>query len=86
MNHEHEKVVVFRDRHERKIHTYVNHCGHGANMDLKDFISLVAELYGSPATTMTRSGLLEGLQEAAAKAIHHMKAQTREVAALNIPE
>ena len=79
-----EKVIVFKDRESREIHTYVDADGHGARMDVQAFISLVADFYGSPVTTLTRSGHLEGLRLAAEQAIRHMKAQTKEVAAVNV--
>jgi hypothetical protein len=79
-----ETVIVFKDNKSREIHTYVSLEGHGARMDVKDFISLVSELYGSPAFTFSKQGLLEGLLEASDQAIFQMKSQTREVAAINL--
>lgn len=79
-----ETVVVFKDQKSREIRTYINLEGHGAAMEVQDFIHRVAELYGSPATTLTRAGLLAGLQAAADRAIYEMKAATKEVAAVNL--
>lgn len=79
-----ETVIVFKDKKSREIRTFVNLEGHGAGMELEAFIDLVAELYGSPATTMTRAGFLKSLQDAAARAVRQMKSQTREVAAVTL--
>lgn len=79
-----ETVVVFKDQLSRQIHTYVNLEGHGARMSIEDFISLVAELYGSPATTLTKKGLLQKLQSASEQAIYQMKSKTLAVAAINL--
>lgn len=79
-----DTVVVFRDRKAREIKTYVNLDGHGAQVDLVDFLSLVSEFYGSPASTMTRKGHLAHLLKSAEQAITHMKGHTREVAAVNL--
>lgn len=77
-------VVVHKDRKSREIKTYVDVEGHGAAMSLQDFISLLVEHYGSPATTMTRAGLLDGLQRAMDLALYEMKSKTKEVAAINM--
>lgn len=79
-----ETVIVIKDTKTRQIHTFVNLEGFGARVSIPDFISLVAEYYGSPATTMTRKGFLAGLQAAAEKAVYHMKGETKAVAAVNL--
>ena len=79
-----EQVIVFKDKKSRQIETYVSLDGHGARVDVKDFIAMCAELYGSPATTMTRAGLKQGMLEACEKAIRMLKSSTREVAAVNL--
>lgn len=79
-----EMVVVFKDKKSREIQTFVNIEGHGARLELSQFMSLVAENYGSPVSTITRKGLLDGLLTAAQKATHQMKSKTREVAAVNL--
>lgn len=79
-----ETVIVFKDIQSREIRTYVHLDGHGAEMTVTDFVSRVAELYGSPALTLTRAGLLAGLQAAAAQTIYEMKSATKEVAAVNL--
>ncbi len=77
-------VIVHKDRKSREIQTYVNLEGLGARTELAYFISLMAEFYGNPVSTMTRRGHLDGLLGAADQAILHMKEQTKEVAAINL--
>lgn len=79
-----EEIVVFKDKKSRAIETFVHVKGHGARMSLNEFIELLAESYGSPATTMRRASHLGGLKAAAAEVIHHMKAQTVQVATKNL--
>lgn len=77
-------TIVFKDKKSREIKTYVNLEGHGASMEITQFISLVAELYGSPASTMRKKTFLDRLNLATHQAIMEMKSQTREIAALSI--
>lgn len=79
-----ETVIVYKDKKTREIRTFVHLEGHGARMSVQDFVSLVAELYGSPATTMTKKTFLSRLLTASDSAIYKMKAQTKEVAAVNL--
>lgn len=79
-----DHLVIFRDKKARLIHTYVNLEGHGAKIELEHLMSLVAEFYGSPFSTLTKKGHEAKLKEALDKAIFHVKAQTREVASMNI--
>lgn len=76
-----ETVIVFKDALSREIKTFVNPSGHGAKMDLSDFLSLLSEHYGSPVTTLTKKGHLAALNQAAEKAILEMKSKTAAVAA-----
>lgn len=80
----HHAVVVHKDKETREIKTYTRLDGLGAEMALPDFISLMAEKFGSPAMTMTRAMLLKKLQDAAHAAIMDMKMATKEVAAINL--
>lgn len=77
-------IVVFKDKRSREIKTYVNLDGHGAQATVEDFISLIAELYGSPVSTLTKAGFQKRLLQASEQAIRHLKAQTKEVAAVNL--
>jgi hypothetical protein len=79
-----ETVIVVRDKKAREIRAFVNLDSIGAQASVEDFMRLVAEFYGSPATTMTRAGHEEALQAAALQAISHMKRQTTQVAAVNL--
>lgn len=79
-----EQVIVYKDKASREIHTFVHLAGHGARVELSQFISLLAEAYGSPTLTMTRKGLLEGLQEACEAVVLDMKRKTVGVAAVNL--
>lgn len=79
-----DSVVIFKDKNTREILTYVNFDGHGASMDIKQFVLLVSELYGSPTSTMTRKRFAEKLMIATDQAIRHMKHATKEIAAINL--
>lgn len=81
---ENEIVVIFKDKKSRQIQTYVNLSGHGAKVSIEDFIKLVCEAYGSPATTMKRKTHLERMLDASQSVIREMKTKTREVAAINM--
>jgi hypothetical protein len=81
-----EKVVVHKNRQTGDIETYVNIDGHGARCDLDDFMRLVADIYGSPAMTMTKKGHVQKMQAASQQAIREMKKKTREVAAMNVAQ
>lgn len=84
MEHNEEAVVVFRDKKERKIETYVRLSGHGARVELGEFIAMMAEAYGNPTLTFTVGGHEHALKVAALEVIQKMKASTREVAAINL--
>ncbi len=79
-----ETVIVFKDKRSREIQTYVNMEGHGARVEVPHFVALLAEAYGSPATTMTRSTFAKRLLESMDEVILQMKASTVEVAAINL--
>jgi hypothetical protein len=81
-----EVVIVKRDKKARAIRTFVSVKSLGAEMELQDFVAALADGYGSPFATLTRRGLLEGLQNAANQVIRDMKLQTTEVAAVSVPE
>lgn len=80
-----EFVIVFKDRKSRAIETFVNVDGHGARLDLDAFLSLIAESYGNPSTTLTTKGHAAKLRVAALMVIEHMKEKTREIAAAQFP-
>lgn len=80
-----EIVIVFKDRKSRAIETFVNTDGHGARMDLDAFMSLVAEAYGNPATTLTMKSHEAKLKVASVLVVQHMKEKTREIAAAQFP-
>lgn len=80
-----EMVIVFRDREKRSIGTFVNAEGHGARMEIDQFISLVAEEYGNPASTLTIKSHETKLKAAVQEVIAHMKDKTREIAGLKYP-
>lgn len=79
-----EVVIVFKDKKSRQIKTFVNLEGHGAEMPIQDFISVLCERFGSPATTLTRAALLSKMQTSCDQVIFEMKNQTREVAGINL--
>lgn len=81
---ENEIVVIFKDKKSRQIQTYVNLSGHGAKVSIEDFLKLVCEAYGSPATTIKRQTHLEKILDASQVVIREMKIKTREVAAINM--
>lgn len=79
-----EVVIVFKDKNTREIKTYVNLDGHGAEVTVSDFVSLLCERFGNPATTLTRAALLSKMQKSCEQVIFEMKNQTREVAGINL--
>jgi hypothetical protein len=80
-----EKVIIHKDAASREIQTYVGCDGHGARMDLGEFLELVADLYGSPFATLTKASHLAQLKRAAGLACEQLKAKTAAVAALSRP-
>lgn len=80
-----EIVIVFKDRKSRAIETFVNVDGHGARMELSEFLGLLAEAYGNPTTTLSIKGHEKRLNDAAAGVVQHMKEKTREIAAAQFP-
>lgn len=80
-----EIVIVFKDRKLRSIETYMNLEGHGARVEIGEFISLLAEAYGNPTMTVTKKGHEDRLKVACAAVIRQMKQQTREIAAAQFP-
>lgn len=77
-------VIVFKDKKSRQVLTYVNIDGHGAQVSIEDFVSLLAETYGSPATTFTKKAFAKALQDAAEQVVRQMKSQTKEIAAVSL--
>lgn len=84
MENKKDFVIVFKDKKSRQIETFASLDSIGAKMSIYDFISLVNDLYGQAVTTMTRAQHLEKLLAATDEAIYQMKAQTREIAAINM--
>lgn len=80
-----EKVIVFRDRKSREIHTFVTMEGHGARIDLKEFLSLLSEEYGSPASTMRKKSHEKRLKDAANQVLRGMKIKTAAIAGVKFP-
>lgn len=81
---ENEMVVIFKDKKSRQIQTYVNLDGHGAKVSIEDFIGLLCEYYGSPASTFKIKTHLQRLLDASELVVKEMKLKTREVAAINM--
>lgn len=81
---ENEMIVIFKDKKSRQIQTYVNLDGHGAKVSIEDFIGLLCEYYGSPASTFKRKTHLQRLLDASELVVKEMKLKTREVAAINM--
>lgn len=84
MEHKQNFIIVHKDNKNRSIETYASLHDIGARMSIKDFLSLVNDIYGQPTTTMTRAQHLQRLLDSAEKAIYQMKSQTREIAAINM--
>lgn len=74
-----ERFVIGRKWNNPSIYTYVNAEQIEMQLDLADFINALVEEAGSPALTMTKSGLKAKLLEAAEKVCTEVKKASREV-------
>ena len=79
-----ETIIIFKDKKSREIKTFVNLDGHGVEISIEDFLSLVCETYGGVASTIKRETHLQRMIEASVIVVLELKSKTKEVAAINM--